>query len=452
MPGLQRDVPCRLCGDLVYQAFALPDTPLANDYRDVEGIFGPKDVREVELYPLRVGVCRACAHVQLMDVVDHSGIFGNYRYASGPGMKEHFGELAVSLRAKLFDCGNRLVGLHGWNILEIGSNDGSFLRTLPGHTFNFDQVGHIVGVDPAGSTLVKERLPNSIHIEQGFFTGAKAKELEAKYGKFNAVVACNVFAHIPDLHDVFMGLETVLAPDGVLVFEVQSLQSMVEGGMFDMIYHEHLDYHTLEPLIPFLEGHGFVVERVGKVSTHGGSLRVWARYLPSTQGVSEYLKQERSSLCRDQRYLVETSSSFNPDHRRVLEALLDFKRGIDKCCEQVKNILEVASRDYNRVLIGYGSPAKATTLLYALGQPKMPYIVDDSPFKAGRYMPDGRTQIIPWATFQSWTHMKELDPSKADVLILAWNYAENILKKLEDFMKAGGRCIVPFPEVKVHTY
>lgn len=333
---------CRLCGGELSKVFALAPSAIANNFK-------PEPDSNAEKYPLELMKCDSCGHVQLRHVI--SGLFEDYKYQT------------PSSNQKDYASGLRLLYKPS-SVLEIGSNNGILIDALR------EQGVMAIGVDPSNEHQFGIR---------AYFTDKFAKGFQVL---FDLVVANNVFAHIDDLQDVFRGIDRVLTKDGHIVFEVQYLPDLISRGAFDMIYHEHLDYHTLRPLAKFLKKMGFVMTMYERIPAHGGSIRVHA----SRKGDECKLPQEPLDW-----------------------ALLKSK------------IMETKSRVYlSDGVVAFGAAAKACTLINELGiAPNIRYCVDDTPRKQGRYIPGTDIQIKP---------VSELGDEP--VLLTAWNYEREVRQRI----------------------
>lgn len=403
---------CRLCGarDLV-KVIALAPSPPANAFVPASALHEPQPK-----FPLDVWFCRGCGHVQLLDVIDPAVLFRDYVYTSGtsPVFVGHFRRYADEIVGRF--------GLESGDlVVEIGSNDGTLLRF-------FQQNGHrVLGVDPAVD-IARRATDAGIETIPAFFTPSLAQEIRERHGGGRAVVANNVFAHIDDLSSVVEGVRTLLTPDGVFVFEVSYLLDVFQKTLFDTIYHEHLDYHTAKPLIPFFARHGLRLFDAERVETHGGSLRGYAGFDRGPHETTDRLGR-----------LIDL------EHRAGLdrpEAYQDFSARIDHLGEELLELLRNLRGDGARIA-GFGAPAKATTLMhhFSLGPDLLDFIVDDSPMKQGLYTPGYHIPVMPSSAIY------ERRPDY--LLILAWNFADAIVQNHRDFGQTGGRFIVPLPELKV---
>ena len=412
MGDVFRRTTCRLCGGgKVELAFALAPTPPANAFVDADKL----GVQQ-KTYPLDVFFCRDCTHVQLLDVVDRRILFENYVYVSGtsPTFVKHFKDYAEAVWTYA-------AAKPGALVLDVGSNDGTLLRPFK------DLGAEVLGVDPARG-IAEEATRNGLPTIADFFSVDLAKRIAAEKGSASIVTANNVFAHIDDLGAVTDGIRAVLAHDGLFVFEVSYLLDVIEKTLFDTIYHEHLAYHAVRPLLQFLERHGLELIEAQRVSSHGGSLRGIAQRKggPRKRGASV-----------DQALALEAARGLER-----IETYKAFARRINALGGALKAEL-AAIKAQGKHVMGFGAPAKATTLMYqfAIGKDDIAAIVDDSPLKQGKFSPGLHIPVVPASA---------ITERKPDYLfILAWNFAESIIAKNQEFKMRGGRFIVPVPELKV---
>lgn len=401
---------CRLCGstDLV-EVLSFGETPPANAY------LSSNDLDTPELHaPLIINVCNACKLVQLRDVVDPEVFFSNYLYVSGtsPVFVAHFADYAKTVVERFALPKHSLV-------VDVGSNDGILLSFFKKHGMR------ILGIDPA-KNIATEATKNGIPTIARFFTSETARRIVAEHGKASLITANNVFAHTDDVVGFTEAVKELLLPDGVFIFENQYLKDLIEQNLFDMIYHEHLCYYHLTPLVPFFKRHGLRIFDVEHVPTHGGSIRVYVSWENSSHSTSENVER----MCAEESVL------------NIVSTYHAFAERIDAIGKELRSLLEDFHRQGKRV-VGYGAPAKATTLCYALGidGKTLEYIVDDAPMKQGLYMPGTHIPIKP---------SNVLYTDAPDVcLILAWNFADSIVKNHQQFAENGGIFILPVPEPRI---
>jgi SAM-dependent methyltransferase len=408
---LHRRDDCRLCGCRELElALALTPTPPANAF-----VPSSQLGREQERFPLDVFLCRGCGHLQLLDVLDPGMLFEEYVYVSGtsPVFVDHFRRYAAETVAR-FGLGP------GALVVEIGSNDGTLLR------FYQDAGCRVLGVDPARE-IARGATEGGVETLPAFFTPELAGRVRAERGPAALVAANNVFAHADDLAGITAGVRDLLAPDGVFVFEVSYLVDVYQKTLFDTIYHEHLAYHTVGPLVPFFARHGMELIAAERVGTHGGSLRGVVQRAGGGRSVEPSVDE-----------LVRLERGLGLDRT---ETFRRFAGRIDERKAQLRGVLGVRRRGER--VAGFGAPAKATTLMYhfGLGPEVLEFIVDDSPLKQGLYSPGLHIPVVPAAA------LVERRPDY--LVVLAWNFAEAIIAKQRAFAEAGGRFIVPLPEVRV---
>ena len=367
-----------------------------------------------ELYPIDVFLCNDCGHVQLLDVVNPKLLFGDYIYltSSSPGLVEHFRRYADDILKFVDPAPNSLV-------VEIGSNDGTLLN------FFKESKMRVLGVDPASGiaqTATRQGLLTLPH----FFTSHLAKDIEQEHGPATIVCANNVFAHADDLADMAEGVRQLLAPNGFFVFEVSYLLDMINGMVFDFIYHEHLCYHSVKPLQRFLRKHGMELFNVTSVPTHGGSIRVFAQLLNGSRklnpSVVQMLQQEaKAGLDRPEIFKIYTAK-------------------IDKVRHVISHLIaDLKAR--GKTIAGYGASATTTVLTYHfnLGE-KLSFLIDDNPAKQRLYSPGHHIPVLP---------SENIYKQKPDyILVLAWRFSDMIMEKHRTYLAQGGHFIVPLPELR----
>ncbi len=403
---------CRLCqSENLELAFKLQPTPPANAFV----LPSERNTPQV-VYPLDVYFCGSCFHVQLLDVVSAEHLFKDYVYVSGtsPSFVRHFELYAKSL-------GDFINLDHQSKVFEIGSNDGTMLRSFK------ERGAQVLGIDPA-TKIAQAASDSGLLTINDFFTKPLARKVQQEFGSCDVIVANNVFAHIDDLSDVTKGVKTLLAPEGVFAFEVSYLGDVIEKTLFDTIYHEHLSYHSVIALQPFFRRFGLELFKVEPVSTHGGSLRGWVMHQgahhKSDHSVEEWIEREKAQGLSE----VDT-------FRKYYQKIVRLKTELNSLMKGLKS--------QGKTIAGFGAPAKATTLMYefGLGREVIDFMVDDSPLKQGLLTPGLHIPVYPV------TALYDKKPDYA--LILAWNFAESIIKNHGRYLQQGGRFIVPIPEVAI---
>jgi len=405
---------CRLCGSTeLITVGKLAPTPPANDFRTADrlGETQPK-------YPLELRLCGKCFHLQLGHVVDPTLLFADYVYVSGtsPSFVRHFQSYADIVW-------NMVDGQEGDLAVDIGSNDGTLLKAFA------DLGARVSGIDPA-KRIAEAASAAGIPTRAAFFSMETAQDILDSEGRAKIITANNVCAHIDDLEAVILAVRYLLAPDGLFAFEVSYLRDVLEQTLFDTIYHEHLDYHSIAPLEGFLGRLGLKLIHAERVSSHGGSVRLYAAHSDSgrhpTKALQALIASEKSAGLFEE----STYRKFFDHIARAGAALVT----------EIKT-----AREQGRRIAGFGAPAKATTLLhqFELTGDDLAYIVDDSPWKQGLFSPGLNIPIV------AVEHLEE-EPVD-DLLLLAWNFAEPIIANNRAFLTAGKRFIVPLPKLNVVT-
>ena len=409
----RRRTTCRLCdGSDLTVVLELTPTPPANAFVPEEKLYEPQVA-----FPLDLFLCNDCGHVQLLDIVDPEILFADYVYVSGtsPVFVQHFKDYAATVTEKY------LTGPKGGLAFDIGSNDATLLKQFKALDMQ------VLGVDPA-CDIAAEANANGIETLATFFTSALAADIRRTRGAAQVITANNVYAHADDLGDITDGIRMLLAPDGVFIFEVSYLVDVFEKTLFDTVYHEHLAYHTVKPLVGFFATHGMELIAAERISPHGGSLR----------GVAQLKSGQRA---------VESSVGERVAHEKTLgldrrETLLTFGDRINGVKKQLTALLNKLKAE-GQTIAAFGAPAKATTLMYHFGiGPKMiDFIVDDSPLKQGLFSPGMHIPILPSEAMYS--------KSPDAIVILAWNFAKPIMRNHAHYLEQGGRFIVPLPNVEI---
>ena len=404
------DFTCRACGSSrVPLILSLGRTPLAN------ALLSPGDLSaHEETYPLDLVFCEDCTLVQITETVPPERLFSDYAYFSSfsDTMLEHArGVVGRLVRERQLGPDSLAV--------EIASNDGYLLQY-------YVQAGvPVLGIEPAAN-IARAAEARGVRTVVDFFGDALAARLRAEGIRADVVHANNVLAHVPDLPGFARGLAAILADRGRAVIEVPYVRDLIDNREFDTIYHEHLSYFSLTAVQRLFARHGLSVVDVERLRIHGGSLRVTAahRGTPISAAVEALLdEEERDGLTRLAFYTRFASAV--ADLRRSLTALL------------------ADLRAKNQRIAAYGAAAKGSTLLNfcEIGPDVLEFVVDRSPHKQGKYMPGVHLPIAPPS------RLMETRPDY--VLLLTWNFADEILAQQAAFRGLGGRFILPIPDVRV---
>jgi SAM-dependent methyltransferase len=403
---------CRFCGSPLEHTFAdLGMSPLANSY-----VAEDKLEAMEPFYPLHVRVCASCLLVQLPEFESPESIFSDYAYFSSysDSWLRHCEEYAASMRQR-FALGPQSL------VAEVASNDGYLLQY-------FARAGvPVLGIEPAAN-VAKVAVGKGVPTEVAFFGAGTADSLAAAGRKADLVAANNVLAHVPDINDFVAGFTRLLKPQGVVTVEFPHLLNLIEQNQFDTIYHEHFSYLSFGVVERIYARHGLRAFDVDQLATHGGSLRVYACLSSAHHAERPAVAAMRELERRGGLHALE-------GHTRVQARLVRLK------CE-VMEFFATVCREGKRVA-GYGAPAKGNTLLNfcGIGPELMPFTVDRSPHKQGRYLPGVRVPI---------RHPDEIALARPDfVFILPWNLKDEIMEQMAHVRSWGGRFVVPIPGVRV---
>jgi SAM-dependent methyltransferase len=402
---------CRLCETpLELTLVDLGSSPLC------ESFLAPEDLSRPEpFYPLHAMVCSECLLVQLDTVVDPVEIFGGeiaYFSSYSDTWVEHARVYAVEMAARLGLTDRSLV-------VEIASNDGYLLQ-------HFVELGiPVLGIDPAKNVAEAARA-RGVETLVAFFGTLTAADLADAGRKAHLVVANNVIAQVPDLHDFVEGIRVILHRDGVATVEMPHVVRLIEERQFDTIYHEHYSYFSLHTLVRLFAEHDLQVFDVQELPSHGGSLRIFARHRRGDPepAVAALLAREREGgYDRPEGY-----AGFADRVAEVRWSLLELLIGLRRAGKSVA---------------GYGAPGKGNTLLNYCGirTDLLEYTVDRNPGKHGKFLPGTRIPVHP---------TERIAETRPDyVLILPWNLTREIAEQLAYVRDWGGRLIVPIPEPAV---
>lgn len=406
MTKKQKQKKCLVCeGSDLIMYLDLGNTALANAFIKKTQLKDKEDK-----FPLRVLYCKTCHLVQLDHIVDRKKVFSKYHYfssASSP-LEKYYEQYVKNLQKKF---PNQTKGL----IVEIGSNDGILLKYFK------NKKTKTLGVDPA-KNIAKLAISNGIETLPVFFNLDNAKKIVKKYKKASVVIANHVLAHTDDLHGVIKGVKELLDNDGVFVFEVQYLLDLIQKNEFDNTYHEHISYFSIAPLNTLLSKYGLKIFNIERVDAQGGSIRVYAGHTSDMFPVEKSIKnliqaEKKNGLYNEKKYKI-----FGKKPEKIKKDLINLLKEIKK---------------QNKTIVGYGASAKGNTLLQyiGIGPDILDYIVDTTPSKQGKLTPG--THIPVYAQDRLKTH------TPAYVLILAWNYADIIIKKESWLQKKGVIFITP---------
>jgi SAM-dependent methyltransferase len=394
------------------KVFGLTPTPPANAFVAQDEL-----TTEQPTFPLELHFCEDCAHLQLLDVVDPTELFRNYVYVSGtsPSFVKHFENYAAT-------CIERFKLSAGDLVVDIGSNDGTLLG------FFQNQAMAVLGIDPARA-IAEKASAKGIETWPEFFDQSIADQIKNEKGSASLVTANNMFAHADDLSGITDSIRSLLAPDGIFVFEISYLGAVYEDTLFDTIYHEHVAYHSVIPLAKFFAAKGMELFAAERIDSHGGSLRAMVQL----QGGPHQADGSVQNLINYEQNLELNQSATWAGYADKIDTLRD----------ELVNLLTYLKQD-GKTIAGFGAPAKATTLMYHfnLGPGTIDFIADDAPLKQGLYSPGLHIPVL------SGQAIYEKKPDY--VVLLAWNFAPQIMANHQNYLESGGHFIVPLPEIRIY--
>ncbi|NQU02538.1 MAG: class I SAM-dependent methyltransferase [Syntrophaceae bacterium] len=402
---------CLGCGDKLPDAFLdLGEMPPANAYIAPEN----KD-KEETLYELAVSYCPGCYLVQITHRVDPEFLFGNYLYFTSfsDAFLRHAEVMAEKLIERFALDSNSLV-------MEIGSNDGYLLSF-------FQKKGiPILGIEPA-ENIAKVANEKGIPTMGIFFGSNSANEILRERGQADLIIGNNVLAHVPLINDFLLSVNKCLKPTGSAVFEFPYLKDLLEHTEFDTIYHEHVFYYSLSAVKILAERAGLELYEATWQGIHGGSVRVLLQ------------KEELYDISNNAKQMLLEEETYGITDKILYD---NFGEKVKKLGTKLFQLLRELKKE-GKTIAAYGAAAKGNTLLNYIGidNSVIDFVVDRSTYKQGFLLPGTRIPIL---------HQDELLDRMPDYcLILAWNFADEILRQQDEYRKRGGKFVIPIPEILV---
>ena len=398
---------CRFCKSYnVKVFFKLEPTPPANHF--------VKEIVQQETIPLDIAICKDCNHIQLIQIVNPEYQYSNYFYVSSTTytMTNH-------LKNSCLEFVNQLGISKEDQILEIGANDGVCVKHLLENGFV-----NTIGIDPAKNINKRHNLP----IICDFFGSNIIDSIKLKYKPFKLIFAFHCCAHIENINDVFKTINELLDDNGCFIMEVGYFYEVFKNKLFDVIYHEHIDYHTVTAIQKFSLINNLLLYNIKTNSIQGGSIQFYfcKNNFPRSIDLSV-----NNAIEEENRIKLFDYNNLNQWQNIII------RNGIDL------NYILNAFKSNGKTIVGYGASAKSTTFLYQfkLTNKIIKYIIDDNIYKQDYYTPGLHIPI---------KSSNILNIDKIDyIIILSWNFTEEILKKLDEYRKFGVRIIIPFPEIQI---
>ena len=407
---------CRSCGSSkLLPILSLGKTPLANALLTRAQLDEPEAA-----YPLDLVFCPSCTLVQITETIPPEILFRNYFYFSS--VSDTILQSARALALRMIEKR----GLEPANlVVEVASNDGYLLK-------NYQEQGiPVLGIEPARNIAKVAREAGVPTVEE-FFDEKIAQKLKQKGKGADVIHANNVIAHVANLHGVVAGIATLLKEDGIATVENHYVKDLIDHTEFDSIFHEHLCYFSVTSFKNLFAAHGLRLVDVERIPLHGGSLRVFFQREDGPRSLEKEGRKRVEVLLDEEHSWGVANPRFYADFREKVEALKT----------ELLSFLNKLIAEGKRVAV-YGASAKSTTLLncFGIGKETLTYIIDRSPAKQGHFTPGTHLEIFP---------PEKLMADRPDyTLLLAWNFADEILAQQDAYRKAGGRFIIPIPELKV---
>lgn len=400
---------CVLCHSVnLTNLIEFPNTPVANEI--------VSESVEQEKFPLILGICLDCKHIQLLSMINPGRLFSQYTYQSNSNQ---------TTELRLDNLANKLDENFGAKIskkvLEIGSNDGYLLEAFSKRGWK------VLGVDPAENIAA---IANARGIEtiNAFFASSLVPKIQEKIATPDLIVANNVLAHSDELVDIFEAIDSLMSDATVLVVEFSYLGDVFEKLLFDTIYHEHTSYHSILSLTTFLRRFRLELFDLERISAHGGSLRVYI------------CKSNTRLISPEVELLLQREKDSELDE---VKSWAIFAERIESLKMRVHQEIKDISKTKERI-VGYGVPAKFATLFHVLelDESKFDYLVDDNEIKIGGCGP-GTSLVI-----RSFNEFKKLGGTD-NVFLFSWNYSDEIVEKLISQSLVNSKIIVPLPRFQI---
>ena len=411
MKNIRKDECCRICGSSdIVDVFKLEPTPSGDRFISEEELG-----MAFEKFPLILAICNSCGYLHLPYVLDPAESYTNYVYETKitVGLKEHY----LTYAKEVISFGNIPPSSL---VVDLGSNDGTMLKAFKELDMN------ILGVEP-NKSIAGLANKNNLNTINDYFSQPIANKIVKEYEKASIVTANYMFANIDNIIDFTDNAKTILSDDGIFVIQTGYHPAQMAINMFDYIYHEHFSYFSVKVLKDLLERSGLELIHVSPQSSKGGSIRAIAQHLGSERkpdnSVDVFIAKEKE----DKIHNIKTYTNFAKRINEKKDSLVEFINHL---------------KAENKIIVGYGASVSTTTLLHHFGiGDYLDYIVDDNTIKQGLFSPGYHIPVHP---------SEKLYSNKPDyVLILGWQHQDSIINRNKNFLKNGGKFIIPLPELKV---
>ena len=402
---------CRACkGRHLFMCLRMGDPPPANQFLTREQLAEPEPTA-----PLNAYVCLDCALIQVPDNIPMD-FFRNYVYvpSASPTLHRHFDAYAAKMTGEHLPFKDAL-------IVDIGCNDGLFLSSC------VSRGAKVLGIDPADNITARARA-KGIPVVPEYFGLRTAKMVAATHPRPRIIVSNNTLNHVNDLRDFMAGIVELLDPNGIFVVEVPTALDLVQNNEFDTIYHEHTSEFSVKSFVDLYESVGMEVFDIEALPIHGGSMRVYAQKVGAGRAIGPMIQ---TCLARERDARLFSRDTYEAFSERV---------------EHIRKDLMILLRELKsegRRIAGAGAPAKGNTLLnyYGIGSDLLDYIADRSELKQGLYTPGMHILVV--------APERILETQPDYLLVLAWNFAEEIMEQQEEYRRRGGQFIIPIPTPRV---
>lgn len=400
---------CLVCETEFDSFMTFGKMPIAN------GFLTSEDFKNEFFYELEIGACPNCSMVQLVRQPEREMMFHeDYAFFSSTSEKQrvHF----KTLSDEILD----LINANDPFVVEIGCNDGIMLEHI-----SKKQIRHL-GIEPS-TNVAEVAADKGVNTISEFFDYELAKKIKDEYGNASVISASNVMCHIPYLDSVVKGVKELIGDSGVFIFEDPYLIDILEKTSYDQIYDEHVFYFSITSLAKMFDKYDLEIFDVKRINVHGGSMRYYV-----AQKDTKHVSVDVEKMSEVEKYNeVDKLSTYQ-----------NLKTKIERSKEELNNIIRKIKTDGKRI-VGYGATSKSTTItnFCGIGPDEIDFISDTTPIKQDKYSPGTHIPVKRYEEF------KECYPDYA--LLFAWNHAEEIMAKEEEFTKAGGKWIMYVPNIEV---